>query len=265
MRKVYLVLLSLLVVCVGCQWQMTHTDAVEKRSDEVVIERFDRVERLYLTMADFAALQQLKTDYAVQTRTLLENVLQLGPVNDPDICTRWLVFFQDSTLQALLRDVEQQYADMDDLNKQLTGAFRRLARLFPDMEPPRVYAQVGSLDQSIVVTDSMLGISLDKYLGADYSAYLRYGYSERQRRMMTREYIVPDCLGFYLLSLFPLPQDADSTRARQRWHMMKIQYVVNQVIGQRVFSNDTISQIEKYRKSHPQLSVAELIMLDSIR
>ena len=265
MRKVYLAILSLLLVCIGCQWQMSPSVVEEKHSDGVVIERFDRVEDLYLTMADFAALQQLKTDYPVQTRTLLENVLQLGPVNDPDICTRWLVYFQDSTLQSLLRDVERQYGDMDDLNRQLTSAFQRLSRLLPGIEAPLVYAQIGSLDQSIVVSDSMLGISLDKYLGSDYPAYLRYGYSERQRSMMTREYIVPDCLGFYLLSLYPLPAVDDTLLERRHWHMMKIQYVVNQAMGRRIFTNDTISQIDKYRKSHPQLTVSELLLLDSIR
>ena len=78
-----------LMVCLGCQWHMQPSNE-ENQTDEVVIERFDRVEIPYLTMADFASLHQMRTDYPVQTRTLIENVLRLGPVNDPDINSRLL-------------------------------------------------------------------------------------------------------------------------------------------------------------------------------
>ena len=252
-----------LAVCVGCQLQAEKAE--EQQSGlEVVIDRYDRIENLYLTLADFAALHQMRTDYPQQTRTLIEDVLQLGPVNDPDINNCFLVFFQDSTLQALIADVEQAYEDVDDLNHQLTNAFRRLSKMLPDIKIPQVYTQIGSLDQSIVVTDSMLGISLDKYLGADYPAYLRYGYTEEQRKMMTREYIVPDCLSFYLLSLFPLPDPDATTDEQRRWHMAKIQMVVNNVIGRKVFAGKAIDRLEHYRKAHPQMSTRKLLMHDAL-
>ena len=253
----------LTAIFAGCRMG-AHHGGEQKKDDGVTIERFDRVESLYLTMADFAALNQLKTDYPTQTRTLIEDVLQLGPVNAPDINTRWLKFFQDSTLQALISDVQQQYADVDDLNRQLTQAFRRLMTMLPHVAMPHVYAQIGSFDQSIVVTDSLLGISLDKYLGADYPAYLRYGYSERQRSMMTRDYIVPDCLGFFLLSIFPAPDDADLQSERHRWHMAKIQCVVNQAVGRGVFSSDTVVRLERYMKANPRFSTSDFMRLDSL-
>ncbi len=262
-RQLFVLALLLMAVCMGCQWQAEKAEEHDQEQD-VVIERYDRIESMYLSMADFAALHQMRTDYPVQTRTLIENVLQLGPVNDPEINNRLLVFFQDSTLQALVAEVERQYKDVGDLNKQLTKAFRRLSKLFPEIQLPHVYTQIGSLDQSIVVTDSLLGISLDKYLGADHPIYLRYGYTEQQRSMMTREYIVPDCLGFYLLSLYPLT-DAESLSDEQHlWHMSKIQSVVNQVMGTRIFSNEYIEKLDGYMKSHPEMSTAKMLLLDSI-
>ena len=262
-RRVYVITLLLLAVCVGCQWQAEKAEE-QKQEQNVVIDRYDRIENLYLSMADFAALHQMRTDYPVQTRTLIENVLQLGPVNDPDINTRFLVFFQDSTLQALITDVERQYENVDDLNRQLSEAFGRLAKMLPEIRLPQVYTQIGSLDQSIVVTDSLLGISLDKYLGADYPIYLRYGYTEQQRSMMTKEYIVPDCIGFYLLSLYPLPDEENMLDEQHLWHMTKIQTVVNQAVGRKVFSNEYIDKLETYRKAHPEMSTAKLLLLDSI-
>ena len=89
-------------------------------------------------------------------------------------------------------------------------------------------------------------------------------YSEKQRAMMTRDYIVPDCLGFYLLSLNPLPEKADTAGLQRRWHMAKIQTVVNQAMGRKIFSNEHIDQLEKYWRKHRGLSTADFLLLDSI-
>jgi len=248
------------MLCIGCQWHLRPTEDDHHEGD-VTIERYDRVESTYLTLADYGSLNMLKTNYPVQTRTLIENVLQLGLVNDPEINTRLLVFFQDSTLQEIIKDVNRQYASVDDLNVLFTKAFRRLTKMFPGLDIPTVYTQISSLDQSIVVSDSMLGISLDKYLGADYPVYLRYGYSERQRMTMTRDFIVPDCLGFYLLSRYPMPASADTVAQQRHWHMMKIQYVVNQAMDKQVFTGDTVKRLERYVKEHPGLSMEALLMM----
>jgi len=214
----------------------------EGASGNVTIERYDRVESLFLKEGDFAALQQMKTQYPVETRTLIEDVLKLGPVDAPDINTRFLIFFQDSTLQTLLEDVAREYETMDDIDSQLSKAFGQLQQLLPGIVPPRIYTQVGSLDQSIIVGNDLLGISLDKYLGEQHPLYLRYGYSAEQRSMMSRQFIVPDCLGFYLLSLYPLPSDTSIVAHHQ--HMGKIQHVVNQTLNRHIFDNEYVRQAE---------------------
>lgn len=253
MRKLYIFFFLLMTICLGCQWHLRPSEEV-KRDEAIVIERFDRSERLYLSTGDFAALQQMKTNYPVQTRTLIEDVLKLGQVDEPDINTRFLVFFQDSTLQVLMSDVDVQYADVEDLNAQLNKAFGRLVKLLPGIQLPLVYTQIGSLDQSIVVGDGQLGISLDKYLGSDYPLYLRFGYTEEQRAMMTRRFIVPDCLGFYLLSLFPVGTDDEHS------HIAKIQYVVNQVLEQKFFTRQPVIDVERFMRQNPHTSVYDLLM-----
>ncbi len=243
-----------MLACVGCQWNLSKTDA-EKGNGRIAIERYDRLEHHFLTSGDTTVLQQMKTDYPVQTQTLIENVLRLGLMDEPDIDHRFLVFFQDSTLLTLIGDVEKQYVDMSDIEEQLTEAFQRLEEMIPTLQLPQVYAQIGSLDQSIVVGEGLLGISLDKYLGTNYPIYLRYGYTDKQRAMMNREYIVPDCLGFYLLSLYPFTDDAQTDE-----HMAKIQYVVNKVMGRKIFTKDNVKGVEQYMSSNPKLSINELLM-----
>ena len=253
-----ILLLLTMLACIGCQWKYQSLEEEEKIGT-IVIDRFDRMEYLYLTSGDFAALQQMKTLYPGETRTLIEDVLKLGRVDEPDINFRFLVFFQDSTLQALMKGVNEQYKDVDDLNEELTKCFTKLIAEIPMLEVPRIYTQIGSLDQSVIVGDTLVGISLDKYLGADNPIYHKYGYTEQQRSMMTRKYIVPDCLGFYLLRHFPMPDEAADSLELRHKHMAKIQYVVNQTMGQRIFTNERVVEVERYMRQHREVGYEELL------
>jgi len=259
MRKIYVLFLFVMVACIGCQWHLSSSDS---ESDGVVIvERYDIIESLYLTTGDFSALQQMNTSYPQQTRTLIEDVLQIGRVDDPEINVKFLNFYQDSILQTLIASAEQEYANMDDINQALTDAFERLRKMLPDITLPIVYAQIGSLDQSIIVGNGLLGISLDKYLGSDYPLYLRedYGYTEHQRKVMTRQYIVPDCIGFYLLSLYPMPNRALTQKERDI-HIGKVQWVVNKVMKRVVFNTLYTRMVARYMKANPSVTVEQLLL-----
>ena len=257
-QKLYSILLIALLVCVGCQWHLQSKDD-DADIEEVAIERFDRAELLFLTTGDFSALQQMKTAYPIETRTLIEDVLGLGRVDEADINTRFLFFFQDSTLQSLMLDVEEQYHDVSDLNTSFTEAFSRLTQMIPSLSVPRIYTQIGSLDQSVVVGDSMVGISLDKYLGKDHPVYLKYGYNERQRSMMTRQYIVPDCLGFYLLGHYPMTAEERDSLPLRNAHMSRIQYVVNKAMNDNIFTSSEVKHIADSMARHPEITIDQLL------
>ena len=245
-----------MLVCFGCQWQLKSADDAE--SHTVSIQRYDRIENLFLTTGDFSALQQMNTAFPMQTRMLIEDVLQLGKVNDRDINNKFLYFFQDSTLQVMLADVQHQYADMDDINTELSASFERLKEEMPDMELPEVYTQVGAFDQSIVVGNNTLGISLDKYLGKDYPFYVEH-YTEEQRNMMDRNMIVPDCLSFYILSLYPLSAERMESQMERDMHMGKIQWIVNSVTERQVFDNSYVAMIADFMKENAKLSFVQLL------
>ena len=246
--------------CVGCEWQLkpSHDEADDV---EVRIERYDRIESLYLTTGDYSALQQMNTVYPMQTRMLLEDVLLIGKVNDPEINTKFLHFFQDSVLQTMLRDVQEQYTDIEDLNEELTAAFGHLKEELPELEIPQIYTQIGSFDQSIIVGNNTLGISLDKYLGTDYPLYQKpqYGYSKSQLELMNRHYIVPDCIGFYLLSLYPMPQDRALSQQERDTHIGKILWVVNQALGKNMFNSLYTRMVERYMKRNKNLTIDQML------
>ena len=259
MRKIYALLMTVMLMCIGCEWHFTSSG--DEAEVNVVVERYDRIQSLYLTTGDFSALQQMNTSYPQQTRTLIEDVLKIGRVNDPEINVKFLRFYQDTTLQMLIASAEQQYANMDDINQNLQEAFERLRDMLPGLEIPTVYAQIGSLDQSIIVGNGLLGISIDKYLGSDYPLYLRedYGYTDEQRSVMTRAYIVPDCVGFYLLSLYPMPSDRQLSQLDRDIHIGKVQWVVNQAMDRTVFNTLYTRTVGHYMKRNPHITIDQLL------
>ncbi len=256
-HKIYFILLFFMLGCVGCEWPFMSSE----EDENVVVDRYDRIQSLYLTTGDFSALQQMNTIYPMQTRTLIENILRIGKVNDQQINTKFLRFYQDSTLQTLIAEAEQQYANMDDINEELTKAFKYLSDKIPSIEIPDVYAQIGSLDQSVIVGNNTIGICLDKYLGADYPLYQRpeYGYSKSQLQMMSREFVVPDCVGFYLLSLYPMPVDRMLSQLERDIHIGKIQWVVNRALGKSVFRTGYVQKADHYMNRNKNVSLEQLL------
>lgn len=250
-----IILLAILIVVSACEYKLKPND---EEGHTIEVRRYDRLESRYLTTGDYSALQQMNTDYPIETRTLIERMLQLGPVNDPNISKKFLMFYQDSTLQNLISDAEAEYANMDDINEQLENAFQNLEKWIKDIHRPQFYAQIGALDQSIIVGENSVGISLDKYMGKDYPLYKKY-YSQQQRESMRRDQIVPDCLMFYLMSIYPMDNFDTRTQLERDLHVAKIMWVVNKAMEKQAFNTQFYWTVDKYVNLRKGMGVKELL------
>ena len=260
-HRIYAFLLFIVVLLSACEFKLKPNED-DEHPTHLQVQRYDRLESRYLTTGDFSALQQRNTTYPIQTRTLIEDMLQLGEVNDPEINSKFLNFYQDTTLQTVIADVQTQYADMDDINEEFDKAFSTLKIWIPSLEVPLIYSQIGALNQSVVVGNELIGISLDKYLGSDYAIYKHFGYSSMQLQTMNRSYIVPDCLTFFLLSLYPLKRFDQRTQEEKDLHMGKVMWTVNKILGEQMFKTDYTKRVDQYMKKHPNVTVKHLLESD---
>lgn len=261
MRKIYIIIVTaIILVSTACEFKLKQFGE-EGQPTLVQVQRYDRLESRYLTTGDFSALQQMNIDYPKQTRMLIEDILQLGEVNDAGINTKLLNFYQDTILQTIIAETDMQYANMNDINTQLSDAFKKLQKICPEIKIPTIYTQISALNQSIVIGDNTIGISLDKYLGKDFVPYRRF-YNEEQRQQMTREQIVPDCMSFYLLSLYPLRDFENSTQQEREMHMGKIMWTVNRLLGRKVFNTKYTAIVDRQAKQNPKLSVRNILEQD---
>lgn len=251
----------LVLVLSSCEFKLKPNDDSDSAA-HIRIERYDRLQSRYLITGDFSALQQMNTEYPIETRTLVEKMLQIGEVDEHDINEKFLRFYQDSTLQTIINDASLEYANVDDLNKQFQRTFGKLKAWLPDMPIPRIYAQIGALDQSIVVGDRMIGISLDKYMGSNYPIYRRFNYSREQLRTMVRSYIVPDAANFYLLSLYPMENYDLRSQLEKDLHMGKVMWVVNKAVGKNMFNTEYVNMIDRYMAKHADVTISQLLDSD---
>lgn len=107
-------------------------------------------------------------------------------------------YLNDPLNKRLYKEVQQQYADLSDLEEDFQKAFARIRYYFPDAELPRIYTIVSGLsyETPVIYVDSVLIISLDMYMGSDYHYYKQMGEMLPLfiRRHLNRENILPDCM-----------------------------------------------------------------------
>lgn len=226
--------------------------------EEICIRRYDRLESRYLTTGDFSALQEMSTEYPIETRTLIEDVLQIGKVTESDINSRFLKYFQDSILQVLISDSELKYADMRDLNKEFNVVFKKMKKDLPKIPIPDIYAQIGGLNQSIVVNNKSIGICIDKYLGSDHHIYKKY-YPECQRKDMTKSHIIPDAIGFYLVSIYPMPAYNNRKQIEKDLYMGKMMWAANYFTGKKYYNTTYVRMVNNYMSKYKNISVSMLL------
>lgn len=258
-RFIYIIIfICIQIAFCSCEYKLKAFEFLYSEPQKIEICRYDRLESQYLTTSDFSAFQQMNTDYPMETRTLIEDMLKLGEVNDPEINKIFLTFYQDSTLQTLISDAESQYANVDDLNDQFNKAFANLQKIYPKILIPRIYMQIGALDQSIIIGNSTIGISIDKYLGEDYPLYRKY-YPETQRKTMNRKNIVPDAICFYLMSIHQMPNFDKRPQIERDIHLGKIMWLCNKVLEGKAFDTKFVKATEKYMRCHPKTDIATFI------
>lgn len=253
------IMLLTVLTWVSCQYNAPHQYTDKDSINTLHIGRLDQLQSSYITSCDYSALQQMCLLYSAETRTLVEDILHIGKVNDPDINKNLLSFYQDSLLQLVVYDTQDVFADMSDVERELRMAFTRLHTLLPDIPLPAVYSLIGAFQQSIIVTDNSIGICLEKYLGRDYPLYLRY-YMPSQRQQMDRSHIVPDLLCFLLLSRYNLSHFETRNQGERDMHIAKIQWVANKCMDKDVFNSPYVKKVDKLmRNSHNKTKIKNLL------
>ena len=226
-RGIYIIIILCSLLFVSCEWNQSKKK--EEQKLDMTIHRYDKLLNEYVEFNSFSALQKMNTTYLQETKYLIEDVLRLGQVDDNNINGKLKVFYSDSTLHKLSKDALERFEDMSVYEKEFTRGFKNLRKEIPAVRIPRLYSQISALNESVVVGDSVLGFSIDKYMGEDYPLYKQFFYNY-QCKSMNPDRIVPDCFMFFLLREYPFPWEQGRTLLDLIMHRGKIHYVIRNIL-----------------------------------
>lgn len=147
-------------------------------------------------------LPALEAKYPDVLPLFTSEVITIGLPGDSGFTDILQSFVQDTLMNAVKKQVDTQI-DQNKLKTELEKSFQYFHYYFPDKIVPEVFGCVSGFNQSIIMTDKLMGIGLDKYLGRDCEYYPQLGVPKYERLNMHPDKIVPDAMYAWASTEFP--------------------------------------------------------------
>lgn len=148
------------------------------------------------------AIPILKSKYNDFFDIFTYRMIGIGGADQENFPEMLYSFISDSLILKLKTNVAEKI-DTVQFRKELTNAFKHYKYYFPEKEIPGIYTCISGFNQSVVVADHLVGVSLDKYLGAASPFYEQLGLPLYKRRNMHPGKLVPDILYGWAISEWP--------------------------------------------------------------
>lgn len=103
--------------------------------------------------------------------------------------------FTSPGIDTLLKETKRVFGDLSELRSQFEQAFTNIKYYYPDFTPPKVQTVISGIDTDLFVSDSLVIVSLDFFLGD--GAKFRPQLYDYQLRQYGKENIVPSVLLLY--------------------------------------------------------------------
>lgn len=197
-------LLLTLVMAIGfcsCNGQNTNANSITTATP-ISINRFDKALFRLINSDDSTLRQQLINQYPQMTDILGKGILNMQSPDMPGFFDKLENFYSEPTLKSLYADAIKKYDSVTDIEQSLGNAFVWMHEMFPTMQIPALYMHVSGFNQNVLVGDSLLSLSIDKYMGEDYPLYQEFFYDYQLRKMQPSQ-VVPDYLAGWLMSEYP--------------------------------------------------------------
>ncbi len=167
---------------ISCQ----NSDTVDTSniSVKIDIQRFDE------------AMMQLKTKdqikgFLLKNPQFVNQFYQTSP-EDTALINRLFLIHNNPDTQAFYEETKQSFGNLADLRKQLETAFKHIKFYYPDFKEPQIITTFTALDLELMVSNDMIVIPLETFLGP--KAKYRPQYPVYLLQRFDKPYIVPSIL-----------------------------------------------------------------------
>ena len=187
-------ILSILVLLFlfGCSSKSDEEKEIKKISIEIEIVRFDKA----FGTASVEDLPELKKQFP-----------SFFPKQYHD--SIWVKKIQDTLQQQLYTEVMKKFTSEEELQDDLKFLFQHVKYYFPQFTTPSVVTTTSDVDyrNKIILSDGILIISLDNYLGGEHPFYV--GIPKYVSQNMEDTQIISDVASIYAQNLVPRPRKRD--------------------------------------------------------
>ena len=190
---------------------------------EIAVQRFDL--DLRAAAFDTAQIPALRRSYGAFLEYFSTGLIGVGHSRTPNYARRLGDFARAPIVEMAYRSVAAAFPDEAALNKALTSGFKHLLYYFPDMPVPRVYAYVSGFNEAVMLTDSVVGIGLDRFLGDTCALYDQLDFPKYRQRNMRPARIPVMCLQAWLGSEYPPEGYGEGNFLQQMMYEGKLLYV----------------------------------------
>jgi len=203
--KKYLIV-CLLIFGISCTTKSDAEKEIEKISIDIEFVRFDKI----FGEASINDIPELKKRYP-----------SFFPEQYHD--SIWVQKMQDTLQQQLYTEVIKKFPTEEKLEEDLTLLFQHIEYYFPQITTPLVITTTSDVDyrNKIILSDKMLIIALDTYLGKEHPFYV--GIPKYVAKNMNETLIISDVATVYAQNLVPRPKQR--TLLSQMVYFGKILYL----------------------------------------
>ena len=172
---------------------------------------------------------KLKAKYGEFFDMFNYKIVKLGSPKDVRYANGMKKFLTDYFMSLNYNKVTTTFPNLDQLSADLGKAFTSYKNYFPDKRIPRVFTCISGWNQSVINSDTILGICLDKYLGRNCEFYDQLQLDKYMRYTMQKEYIVSDCMRLWGYASFNF-NDSASTLLSNMLYEGKIWYYMKKIM-----------------------------------
>lgn len=186
--KPIFILLSVFVILSSCNDSDKVAKEIAAVPMDLKIARFDR-------------------EFASSGEEGLPGLRKMYPYLFPAPDSVWIAKMNDSLQIELFQEVGNAFRSFEDEEEGLVQLFKHIKYYFPEYTVPKVITVTNDVDYNnrIILTDSLLFISLDNYLGPEHKYY--GGFQRYIAHTLDRNYLVSDVASSFAKQVVPRPRE----------------------------------------------------------
>lgn len=196
---------------------------------DINIERFDKALFSFDIGNPDKSISELQQSYGKFFDLYNKRIISIGGAEEKGY-SEYLTLFTN-TYNDVYNECQSEFADMEQIEKELEDGFSHYRYYFPEKVVPKVLTHISGFNEAIVIDDSLISISLDKFLGSSCDFYEQLGLPVYLRKRMQKRYIAVEAVKAWLESEFPM-EGANNNLAGYMIYKGKILYLTDAMYPQ---------------------------------